>query len=604
MPAISIASAWGRRWAPELGLALLAAVIFLGFLGSVELWGKREQRASAEAIDTIDNDHWLVARIQGRLRLEKPPLPRWAIAGLMLLSGRRDEVAARLPSALSALGTVALVYGLGCRLGGRSVGLASGLALVSMGYFVAELRQAGNDGPLVFFTTLALYAAWRRLNPDDAAEVGLRRWNFVMYGALGLGFLTKGPVVVLLAALTVIPYLACVRRFRNGMAQLADAWGMALFLLLALSWPLPVLLNDPNAVKIWMLEMGQKMGASGIAHDRWRAPLAVDWPWMIAPWCVFGSIALAWPFSRFGEPDRPGVWFPWWWAVGNLAAFCLWTVAKPNYFLPCLPGAAILSGLAWVRLAGWARGEPTKNWARLILQLHWVGLFFAGLLLPLITYWMRFEHEGWALALGLALAAAALLSALAWRLGADAGALAPLAGAVGFGVLIGYGAIAPGENTLRSHRGLAEKIEQVVPKDARVLMFYHDLDEGLWFYLRDRSLMAVPGTQAAYNDAFSALDDTTRKESAERQRLWRIRLEARYRTLVAWVKRPDRESSYVLIRQKEFALFDYLLSGLVLPVYEEQGLKRSNLVLLRVLDPPTDPTADMAAKPSPAPARR
>ncbi len=604
MPGMSIARTWVQRLGPEFGLALLAAVIFLGFLGSVELWGKREQRASAEAIDTIDNDHWLVARIQGRPRLEKPPLPRWVTAGLMLLTGRRDEAIARLPGALSALGTVALVYGLGRRLGGRSVGLASGLALVSMGYFVAELRQAGNDGPLVFFTTLALYAAWRRLNPEDAAVVGPRRWNFVMYAALGLGFLTKGPVVLLLVALTVLPYLACIGRFRNGLARLADLWGAALFLILALSWLVPVLLSDPNAVKIWVLEMGQKTGATGIAHERWRAPLAVDWPWMIAPWCVFGSIALAWPFLKRGEADRPGVWFPWWWAVGNLSAFCLWTVAKPNYFLPCLPGAAILAGLTWVRLAQWARGEQSKNWARAVLQLHWVALFSAGLLLPLIVHRMSPEHQGWALAFGLALSAAALLSARVWRLGGDAGALAPLATAVGFGVLIGYGAIAPRENAQRSHRALALEIERIVPKEARALMFYHDLDEGLWFYLRDRSLQAVPGTQAAYNDALSALDETTRKESAERQRLWRIRVEARYQTLVDWVKRPDRESSYVLIRQKEFALFDSLLSGLVLPIYEEKGLKRSNLMLLRVLDRPTHRTPDIAAKPTPDTARR
>ena len=84
------------------GLAgLLAAAAFLGCLGSVELWGKREQRASAEAIDTIDHNHWLVAQIQGRPRLEKPPLPRWSIAALMMLTGRRDEWIVRLPGALS-----------------------------------------------------------------------------------------------------------------------------------------------------------------------------------------------------------------------------------------------------------------------------------------------------------------------------------------------------------------------------------------------------------------------------------------------------------------------------------------------------------------------
>src|SRR5690348_12564564 len=133
------ARGWVRRFGPEALLAVLAGLVFLGFLGAIDLWGKREQRASAEAIDTIDHDHWLVAQIQGRPRLEKPPLPRWTIAALMRLTGRRDEWMVRLPSALSALGMVALVYALGCRMGGRALGRTSALMLTSFVFFVTEL---------------------------------------------------------------------------------------------------------------------------------------------------------------------------------------------------------------------------------------------------------------------------------------------------------------------------------------------------------------------------------------------------------------------------------------------------------------------------------
>src|SRR6516165_6835350 len=134
------ARGWARRFGPEAALAVLAGIVFLGFLGAIDLWGKREQRASAEAIDTIEQNHWLVAQIQGRPRLEKPPLPRWTIATLMRLTGRRDEWIVRLPSALAALGMVGLVYGLGRRLGGRPVALAAALALTSIGFFDVELR--------------------------------------------------------------------------------------------------------------------------------------------------------------------------------------------------------------------------------------------------------------------------------------------------------------------------------------------------------------------------------------------------------------------------------------------------------------------------------
>ena len=167
-----------RRWWPEALLAVLAGIGFLGCLGSVELWGKREQRATAEAIDTVDHHHWLVAEIQGRPRLEKPPLPRWSIAALLLLTGRRDEWIIRLPGALAGVATIALVYALGCRIAGRALGLAAAFILCSTGFFVGEMRQASNDCLLTLFVTLALYAAYHRLHDESESPLaGPIQWR-------------------------------------------------------------------------------------------------------------------------------------------------------------------------------------------------------------------------------------------------------------------------------------------------------------------------------------------------------------------------------------------------------------------------------------------
>jgi 4-amino-4-deoxy-L-arabinose transferase-like glycosyltransferase len=603
---------WWRRLGPECVLALLAGLVFLGCLGSVDLWGKREQRASAEAIDTIDQNHWLVARIQGRPRLEKPPIPRWTIAALMTLTGRRDEWMVRLPSALSALGMVGLAYALGCRLGGRSVGLASGLALTSMGFFVSEMRQAGNDGLLAFFTTLALYAAWRRLHGegtevrDDAADG--RGWSLLMYGAMGLGFLCKGPICVVLAAVTLVPYLACARKLRTGLRLLADGWGLLLFVVLAASWPVPVLVNDPNAVRVWMLEMGQKAGTAGIAHHRYRMPLAADWPWMTLPWAVIATMGAVLPLlNRRGAEYRPRVWFVWWWAVGNLAMFCLWSVAKPNYFIPCLPAAAVLAGLEWVRLTRAARlaGRPGAV-ARRVLQAHWVVIFAGALAAPVVVYQRLPGWLAWSGAFAVVVAAAAVASAWAWRRGKDAGSLAPLTAAWASLVLVGYGLIAPSFDDVRSHRALAEALDRVLPADARTVMFFHELDEGLWFYLRDRALVPVPGSQPAYNDAFRLVE-----EQRQNRLEWDPdkRVEAQQKIFLDWLRRPERDlaSPYVLIRREKFERFAPALAGLVEPVHREHDLKRNELVLLRLTTPaPTanDPPTHSIAGPTAADATR
>ena len=585
------AAGCARRWGPELMLALLAGTVFLGFLGSVDLWGKREQRASAEAIDTIDHHHWLVAQIQGRPRLEKPPLPRWTIATLITLTGSRGEWMVRLPAALSALGMVALVYLLGTRLGGRPVGLASGLALCSMGFFISEMRQSGNDGPLAFFTTLALYAAWRRLHgqgtavADDPAGAGGRGWSLLFHTALGLGFLCKGPIVVLLAAITLVPYLVCVRRLGTGLRRLADGWGLAIFLVLALSWPVPVLLHDPTAWKIWMLEMGQKVGTLGIAH-RPRSPLATDWPWMTVPWVVVATMAAIVPFLRVrGAEYRPRVWFPWCWAVGNLLMFCAWTVAKPSYFLPCLPAAAILVGLEWVRLTRDARRNgPDGRLARQVLQGHWVILFAGAVALPVVAHQQAPAWQVWASLFALVLAAAVVASAWAWHRGADAGALAPLTAALAVGVLVVYGALAPLENDRRGHRELAAAIDRALPPEARTVMFFHELDEGLWFYLHDRELVPVPGSQPAYNDAFRFAREL---QNGHIEWNYGKRAEAEFQVLLDWLRRPDHPSPYVLIRRETYEQFAATLAPLAQTLYGEHDKKRNELVLIRLRDPAT-----------------
>ena len=573
-----------RRWGAEALLAVVAGAAFLGFLGSTELWGKREQRASAEALDTVDHGHWLVAEIQGRPRLEKPPLPRWITASLITLTGRRDEAIVRLPNALAALATVGLIYLLGRGLGGRSVGLASGFALASSSYFVVEMRQAGNDGLLALFTTLALLAAWMRLHGaregDEAGppgdSPGHRGWAFVFHLALGLGFLTKGPIILLMVGLAVVGYLATARRMASGLRSLADGWGLAAFALLALAWPIPVLLRDPTAARVWWLEMAQKTGTLDIPHDRGRESLVLDWFGMTLPWTPLALVAAAWPLRRSARSERPRVAFAWWWAVGNLAVLGLWKVAKPSYYLPCLPGVALLVGGEWVRLARLARESgPGSVAARAMLQGTWVVLFVGGAVAAVAVGEVAPVKLGWACAGASVMAVAVVLGAWAWRRGFDAWAMAPLASSFVAVSLIAYGAVAPLENPARGHRGLAETLEKIVPPDSPTVWFFDELDEGLWFYLRGHDLAPIAG--ARYNRGF----DLRVEARARRIETPARRIDLARDQLADWARHADPASPFVLIRGKIYDRIARDVAPLVEPVYREQDLKRNEMVLLR-----------------------
>ncbi len=597
---------------------MLALAAFLGCLGSVELWGKREQRAVAEAIDTVDHNHWLVAEIQGRPRLEKPPLPRWSIAALIKLLGCRDERIVRLPGAIAGALTIALIYALGLRMGGRELALASSLVLCSTAFFVGEMRQASNDGPLAFFTTLALYAAWRRLEPAgeqraksdqavaserDGEPAGALGWGLLFYGALGLGFLTKGPVILLLASVTLAPYLALRGRLLWGLRRLSCGWGVLIFAALAMSWPVAVLFEDLGAARVWALEMSEKIGFSQILEHRRHQLLATQWPGMVLPWTLIAPVAAMLPFLLGGRKKRAAertespdsraqpsafLWFPWWWGVGNLLVFCCWAVAKPNYYVPCVPGMALLIGAAWVELAQAGRRPEHRVRsiaARTLLQAQWVLFFVAAAVAPIVV---RGQVEGdrwpWCLLIGLVIAIAVAASALSWRKGGSSIALAPLATACVVGFLVAYGRIAPQENATRGHRTVAERLNTIVADASPTLMFFNEIDEGLWFYAKGFRLAPVPESHPRYNTAFDLAHSylSKRHHSQTLGELEAERVAREKQALLDWLDRRDPLSRYLLIRDRHYDLFAAELAARTKPVLREKGMKRNELVLLEV----------------------
>jgi 4-amino-4-deoxy-L-arabinose transferase-like glycosyltransferase len=529
---------------------------------------------------------------------------------------------------------VALIYALGRLIGGRPLALASSFILCTMGFFVGEMRQAGNDGPLVLFTCLALYAALRcfhanhdtsQVDDEAAARQEIRAvqvstfWNVVFHTALGLGFLTKGPVILLLVGVTIIPYLAFSRRLRWGLGRLSSAWGLLIFAAMALSWPAAVLLDDPGALRVWTIEISEKAGFSRILEHRRHIPLLAEWPGMMLPWTLIAAVAVLLPFwsapvrssrvetaapgPRFlGTRDPRTIWFAWWWAIGNLIVMCFWSVAKPNYYVPCLPGMALLVAATWLHLARVGRGQcKWALFARGILQTQWVLMVVAAAVAPVVVRaWIPATLWPWSIAIALAITASVAVSVHVWRRGADALPLAPVAAACVMGILIAYGMIAPFENDQRSHRLLAKKLVEVVPSGVRTLKFFNEIDEGLWFYLSGLELAPVPGTHPRYNTGYDLAHSflTERLPSETISHLEAKRRARDKQALIDWLDHGDSTTSYLLIRGSLYDGFAHDLADRVVPVFRETGMKRNELVLLQVFNRRPVSTTAAAAEPS------
>ncbi|HEX3998740.1 MAG TPA: glycosyltransferase family 39 protein [Pirellulales bacterium] len=195
-------------------VAIIAAVVFFGGLGRPRLWDDDESKNARCAQEMFDRGDWVVPTFNFRLRPDKPALFYWlAMISYELLG--TTELAARLPSALLALGTCLMTYHLGRRLFRPEVGLWAGLAMATNWMFAVAGRLATPDSTLIFCTTAALLAyvmgVGKKTRGMVAAAAGLPSsaafstvvprgwWSFVaVYAAMGLAVLAKGPVGVVL----------------------------------------------------------------------------------------------------------------------------------------------------------------------------------------------------------------------------------------------------------------------------------------------------------------------------------------------------------------------------------------------------------------------
>ncbi len=99
------------------GLAALLALLWLSTLGARPLFNPDEGRYAEIPREMLGGGDWIIPHLNGLAYIEKPPLQYWATA-LSYRAFGPSEFAARLYTALTALGTIALVWAAGRRLWG------------------------------------------------------------------------------------------------------------------------------------------------------------------------------------------------------------------------------------------------------------------------------------------------------------------------------------------------------------------------------------------------------------------------------------------------------------------------------------------------------
>jgi len=314
-------------------LALLSYALFFYGLGSIGLVGPDEPRYAAIAREMVLTGDYITPRLYGMPWFEKPPLMYWLAALAYRIFGF-NEAGARFPSALSATLCVFLIYWCGRKLWGRAEGfLVALVAATSIGSF-AFARAASMDMLLTACLTAVLVFFLFSYNDPTPRR---RIWQCASYASLGLAVLAKGPVGLLLPALSLGGFILLRGRWREW----RDWYPKGLWITLAIAGPwylFCTVLNGREFLQIFFINHNVERFTSTIyGHDR---PFLFFLPVLLLltfPW-TFLLISVA--RRKFGRNDHILLW----WALVPLVFFSFSGSKLPGYILPIVPPLALLTG--------------------------------------------------------------------------------------------------------------------------------------------------------------------------------------------------------------------------------------------------------------------
>lgn len=366
-----------------LPLLLLAAVTFFAGLGRGAITDSDEAFYADSAREMVASGDWVTPYYNYEPRFQKPVLYYWLTAAASLVLGD-SEMAARLWAAMAGLGLVLVTAAAGRRWYDESTGLLAGaIVATNFGYFSIG-RMALPDLPLAFCITLAIWAA---LVATLEQERSPRKFVVLAALALGLGFLTKGPVGLIIPVIVIVPVLMIERR-SIALTPSDLLLGFVVMIAVAVPWYVVMWFRHGNEY-LQGFFIGDNFDR--FATDRFNDPR----PWWfyfpivaggLLPWT---PLALVWmgPLTQWVRRRRDLSTIDLrllLWAALPLAFYSLSIGKQPRYILPVLPPLALLLASSIVeRTQEWrgfdgARSRPRRATSIVVGSLL-SGAFFVAL---------------------------------------------------------------------------------------------------------------------------------------------------------------------------------------------------------------------------------
>jgi 4-amino-4-deoxy-L-arabinose transferase-like glycosyltransferase len=334
------------RWI-YLGLASFVAILWLATLSSRPLFNPDEGRYAEIPREMLSSGDWVVPHLNGLAYVEKPPLQYWATALSLQIFGQ-GEFAARLYTALCALGTLGVVGWVARELWGSAAAWRAAAVLASLLLFVVLGQLLTLDMSLTFYMTLALAGfllAQRRPHSDKASRAAAleRRWMLVAWAATGLGVMTKGLEAAVIPAAVLVLYSVAARDF-SPWRRLCLAQGLPVFLVISVPWHVMAARRLPDFLQFFFVHehVSRFLTPSADREEPWwffAMVLALgSIPWTLS---VLRVLASGWRRRAPRGQFDAGV-FLWVWVVFICGFFSLSDSKLIPYILPAIPALALL----------------------------------------------------------------------------------------------------------------------------------------------------------------------------------------------------------------------------------------------------------------------
>ena len=236
---------------PHTRTLFLLALVYLALLilpaSTAPLIETTEARYAEIAREMLVTGNFIEPHLNGIKHFHKPPMSYWLVAAGMKLFGQND-FGARFFGVLAAVLAVAFLYRMarGVLQDDRKAFYAA-LMFATSWLFLGITHLVSTEIYLTCFVILAQYYLFRQIYGARSKR------NALLYGAfLGLGFLTKGPIVFLFTLLPCSIAKIFDREHRRIFSVSEILLGGAAFTVLALPWYLLVMAKNPGLLHYFL----------------------------------------------------------------------------------------------------------------------------------------------------------------------------------------------------------------------------------------------------------------------------------------------------------------------------------------------------------------